>query len=82
MLRMYVNESARAVAETAGIAHSLVSFIEHGERLDPRASTAIALGRVFGVSVEWLVEGKGDPPTKEGVVAAYAQARAAREAAA
>lgn len=75
MLRSFVGESARTVAETAGLAHSLVPFIENGERLDPRASTVLALGRIFGVSAEWLVDGEGELPTQEAVIAAFEKAR-------
>lgn len=53
-----------------------IAMIERGERRDIAASTALAIARVFGVDVVWLITGEGSPPRKRDVRAAYARARA------
>jgi transcriptional regulator with XRE-family HTH domain len=42
----------------------------------PSAERALAIAKVFGTSVEYLVAGEGDPPTDERVREAVALARA------
>lgn len=45
-------------------------MIETGARQDPASTTLSSLGRVLGVSVDWLLAGIGEPPTAESVRAA------------
>lgn len=77
-LRVLSGLSARELAGIAGVAHSLVSYLEEGTRVDPRSSTVTALAATCGVSLDWLVLGEGDEPTAESVHAAVEAARAVR----
>jgi transcriptional regulator with XRE-family HTH domain len=51
--------SARRLDKLAGLTPGHTTLIESGRRLNPTAATAAALARVLGVSLEWLVSGRG-----------------------
>jgi len=67
--------SARMLDELAGLTPGHTSSIEAGRRQIPSTSTASALARVLGVSLDWLIAGVGEPPTKESVRSAVERAR-------
>lgn len=59
---------------TPGHVHAIATeFIK-----DPRASSVVKIAEVFGVSLDWLVWGKGRAPKRATVRAAVAAARRAR----
>lgn len=72
--------SARELSGLAGVAAGHVALLESGEREHPRSDTLVALARVLGVSLDWLVSGNGETPTVESVRAAVDAARAERQA--
>ena len=55
---------------------SHIGMIERGQRPHIEAATAVAICRVLGCSVEWLVLGEGDAPSPDSVRAAVERARA------
>lgn len=59
----------------AGLAEGHVRLIETGRRPNPEAATLEPLACVLGVSLDWLIAGKGVPPSEEQVKAAVAAAR-------
>jgi transcriptional regulator with XRE-family HTH domain len=77
-LRAASGLSARGVAEGAGIAHTLVSYLEDGSRLDPRSSTMTAIAQFFGVTLDWLIRGVGPEPEPEKIRAVGAAAQEKR----
>jgi transcriptional regulator with XRE-family HTH domain len=46
--------SQQALATATGLSMSLVSMIEQGKKSDPRLSTALALAKALGVTIEQL----------------------------
>lgn len=70
--------SARELSSLAGLSNSVVTRLENEDRPRPSSHTVCAIARVLGVSVEWLGEGIGPPPTPDAVRAAVAKARAAK----
>lgn len=80
-LRLRSGLSVSELARYAGLKSTAhVGLIERGERRDVAASTALALARVLGSTVEWLVAGLGQEPTDAQVRAAVAQLTADAEA--
>lgn len=77
-LRGIAGLSAAEVGRAAGLKNpNHVSMIERGERgKDVAASTAIALARVLGCSVEFLCDGDGDEPSPAQVREAFDRATA------
>lgn len=72
--------SARELSTLADLSPGLVALIESGARGFGQRS-ALALARTLGVSVEWLVEGRGSPPTKRSIDRAVRAALRVRSAA-
>lgn len=91
LLRDLTGESAREIARLAGLRPaSHLSVIESGGRPDPRVSTVARIARVYGVTIDWLVVGRGpafqaaptlNPRTRKDRRAAAELVRAAVEAA-
>ena len=52
--------SRSALAAKTGIAARTLENYSHG-RNDPKAAACVAIARATGVSIEWLLTGKGDP---------------------
>ena len=80
LVRSYSEASARKISAVAGLSPSHVGYLETTAHANPEARTLEALARVFGVTVGWLLNGEGKPPTAEGVrrsVAARALERVA-----
>jgi transcriptional regulator with XRE-family HTH domain len=70
--------SARELAVLAGVSLSHPNMIETGRRENPTADVLGKIAPILGVSLEWLVNGSGEEPTKEAVSAAVQRAKAAR----
>lgn len=47
------------MSRLAGLGATCVSFLETGRRPDPQVSTLVAVARVYGVTLDWLVLGRG-----------------------
>jgi transcriptional regulator with XRE-family HTH domain len=56
--------SARRLDALAGLTPCHTSLIESGLRENPKATTVAALAKALGVSLDWLVSGRGPPPTR------------------
>lgn len=56
------------------------NLLESGQRQSPSAETAAAFASVLGTTIDWLVTGKGERPTKDGVAAAVKRARSRQAA--
>lgn len=65
--------SARALSSLAGLTPSHVSLIEAGQP-GIGSKTAMKLAGVLGVSLDWLLTGHGEAPTKESIQKAVARA--------
>ncbi len=81
-LRASAGLSMRSLSDLAGLDPSHVRLIESGERDDPRSKTLSQLANVTGVTLDWLIDGKGDTPDPDAVRAAVGRARGASDAAA
>jgi len=83
VLREYTGLSARAISDLAGLTCTThLTKIESGDRVNPTGETLVLIARVFGTTVEWLVTGDGEAPSRLDVCTAVeaAQKRAAEEA--
>lgn len=69
--------SARELDRLAGLHQGHVWAIETGHRPSIESDTAIALARVLGVTLDWLLTGQGDEPIADDVIASVERARAA-----
>lgn len=56
-LRLAAGLTQQQLANHAGVAQSVVTAVEQGRKADVRATTALALARALGVSVERLLAG-------------------------
>lgn len=57
-LRKAAALSQQALAVKAGLSISVVTQLEQGSKMDPRLSTATAIARALGVTVDELVAGE------------------------
>lgn len=73
--RSFSSLSARELDRLAGIGQGHSALIESGQRPNVEAKTATALARVLGVSLDWLLMGRGRPPSDAAIRAAVAEAR-------
>lgn len=76
-LRELSGLSARALSKAAGLNERHVAMIEDGTVKDPASSTIEALAVTCGASVDWLIAGRGKPPSKAAVARAIDKARVA-----
>lgn len=71
--------SARELGALAGLPSPTVSNIERADPARPgervAAKTLVALARVLGTTVEWLVDGTGEAPDPADVNASVSRAR-------
>jgi transcriptional regulator with XRE-family HTH domain len=74
--RALAQVSGSELARLSGLARSHVQLLESGARSTPQTDTALALARVLGVSLDWLVRGIGPEPTADAIREAIAAARA------
>lgn len=73
--------SARELDKLAGLTPCHISLIESGRRPNPESETLRAIAGVLGISLDWLVLGKGETPHEEDVRASVDRARASLPAA-
>jgi transcriptional regulator with XRE-family HTH domain len=66
----------------AGLAQGHAGMVERGEMESPSIRTVALLAEVLGLSMDWIVLGRGKPPTARSVIAAVAKFRAEQQAAA
>lgn len=77
-LRTIAGLTAQDLGELAGLSKGTVSMIESGRRPNPASSTVDRLCRTLGDESGWLLSGRGDPPSRERVLASVGEARASR----
>lgn len=70
--------SARELDRLARLTEGHTSLIESGERSNVEARTATALATTLGLSLDWLITGKGRDPIEADIRTAIERARAAR----
>jgi transcriptional regulator with XRE-family HTH domain len=63
-LREQTGMSARAVDALAHLTPGHTALIEGGHRSDPSSGTLTKLARALGVSLDWLSDGQGAPPSE------------------
>lgn len=73
--REAANISARRLSLLGGASKNFVSNIETGTTTRPQAATLMAIARVLGVAPEYLLNGEGPAPTKDGIRAHVIEAR-------
>jgi transcriptional regulator with XRE-family HTH domain len=71
--------SARELDRLAGLHQGHVWAIENGHRPNIETDTCIALARVLGVSLDWLLTGDAPGPKRADVTEAVNRARAAND---
>ena len=71
--------SAREVDRVAGLHHGHTWAIESGARTNIESATSLALARVFGVSLDWLLTGSGSVPIMSSVASAFERARSEQD---
>lgn len=69
-LRRAANFSQGELAQKLGVSPSAVGMYEQGRR-EPSADTLVALSRIFGVTVDYLLTGHPEPGDAEAVSLAY-----------
>lgn len=69
--------SQRELDRLAGLTPGHTSAIEAGRRANVGIRIATEIARVLGASLDWLVRGEGEGPTREAVAGAVSLARAA-----
>jgi transcriptional regulator with XRE-family HTH domain len=74
--RKLTSLSAGALDGLAGLTRGHVNAIEAGRKANVEGKTAQKIARVLGVSLDWLINGEGDPPDAQVVIAAVERARA------
>ena len=67
--------SARLLDSLVGFSGSYCSRIENGEAENVGVRSLARIAAVFGVSIDWLVTGKGDGPVEADVVSSVGRAR-------
>jgi transcriptional regulator with XRE-family HTH domain len=81
LLREHAGIGQREADRRAGVWRGLSGAIERGEVKVPDAVSLLALCTLYGVSLEWLLKGKGDAPDARAVAIAAANCLAdSREA--
>lgn len=74
-LRKMAGVPRRELDRLARLGEGHTTMIVLGKRKSVEAATASALASVLGVSLDWLVNGEGDPPSAAVVRAAVRAAR-------
>lgn len=76
--------SGLSLRETSALLEGAVTLarsIEHNDQANPTASVLARVAERLGATLDWLVRGEGEPPTREQVLSAVERARASKEAA-
>lgn len=66
---------SRELGRLAGVSEGYPSNIESGARKNVPIEALSGFARVLGLSLDWLVDGQGDPPSRAAVVIAAEKAR-------
>lgn len=75
-LRSIAELTPAELARLSGLKNpSHIGMIERSERTEIAGNTAVEIARVLGTTAEYLVAGRGAPPSAEQVRAAVATAR-------
>lgn len=75
-LREVAGLSARSLSRLAGLrSPGHVASLESGTFSTARPPTLVAIADVLGASLDWLIHGRGKPPTAKEVRAAVERAR-------
>lgn len=77
-LRAVVGISQREADRLAGLHQGLSWKVEEGRVDNPTRETLEAIARLYGVSIDWLCLGAGEPPSNDRVAISVAQARSVR----
>lgn len=75
LLREYAGIGQREADRLAGTHRGFTGEIERGGRVNPRAGGVSKLARLYGVTVEFLISGDGETPSKDNVAAKVAALR-------
>ena len=78
-IRQAAGISANALSLAAGASHTVVTQIETGAIVDPRARVLGAIAKALGCSIEYLLDGQGRPPSTRAVQAAFISASEAQD---
>ncbi len=82
MLQARSGLSLRSLSTAAGLSPGQLALVASGRRPNPSSSTMGALADLTGCTLDWLIAGRGDPPSEETVRESIARAHAARSEAA
>lgn len=74
-LREWSELTARELDRLAGVAQGYAALIENGVRRNIGAETMAKYASVFGVTLDWMVLGRGRAPLKETIVSSAYRAR-------
>lgn len=78
LLREYAGIGQREADRLADVTRGLSGSIEREEVESPRAEALLSLSALYGVSIEWLLSGKGEEPDRRAVARAVADRRTDR----
>lgn len=67
--------SLRELARLIDVSESYPALIASGDRPKIRSDIAVAIARLFDTTLDFVVSGEGEPPTKDVATAAVARAR-------
>jgi transcriptional regulator with XRE-family HTH domain len=76
--RRRVALSQQALAHLAGVAPSYLCQVEGGRRGELSVAHLARVASVLGLSFDWLITGRGEPPSMRELCAAVARAEAAK----
>jgi transcriptional regulator with XRE-family HTH domain len=74
LLRRHAQLSQRELSRLAGVAATYVRQCEEGARRGPCVEHVARLALALGASLDWLVLGRGTPPTRRAMRLALARA--------
>jgi len=69
-LRRLSGRTAGGLSVAVGLSRGMIRLIEIGARQNVEAATVAAIAAGTGASADWLLTGRGEPPTEEEVRAA------------
>lgn len=78
--RIIAGLDAKRLDKLAGITPGHVRLIENGIREHPAATTLSRIAAVLGLSLDWLIDGRGKRPSDRAIRAAAEGACAAAQA--
>ena len=59
-----VESTQKALSKLLGVSEVMIWSYRNGEKL-PRMAMALKMAEEFGVSIDWLLQGRGDPVDRE-----------------